>query len=250
MMAYAQAIAHMLNLQLIHNQALLNEKYALVITQENIQIKELDHKSRKRTFTQGSLAVDLEKIDTTSPMGRCYKQPLLRSIGLKSGNDLPINVLDTTAGYGQDAWLLASFGCNVTAIERNPIMHVLLHDALERIQDTKPQIAQNLTLIQQDSQHFLQQTIDQQKHYDIVLIDPMFPEKRKTTQRKSMQYARVIVGPDQDQDALLPLALKVATKRVAVKRPTQAPFLNNLKTVMQHQGKGFRFDVYPKAQYT
>ncbi len=246
---YARAVAEMLELELIHNKMLLNSTFALVITQECLEIRELDHQSRKRTFTQGGLSIDLTKIDTVSPMGRCYKQPLLRSIGLKSGNDLPLTVLDCTAGYGQDAWLLASFGCEITTVERQPIMHMLLHDALERIKDIEPAIYQNLTLIHADAKAILQEAIDEGKQYDIVLMDPMFPEKRKATQRKSMQYARVIVGDDEDQDGLIELALRVARRRVSVKRPTQAPFLGGLETGMQHHGKGFRFDVYPMAQF-
>ena len=246
---YARAVSDMLGLELIHNEMLLNSTFAFVITQDCLEIRELDHKSRKRIFTQGALSIDLSKIDTVSPMGRCFKQPLLRSIGLKSGNDLPLTVLDCTAGYGQDAWLLASFGCDVTTVERQPIMHMLFHDALERIRDIEPDIYKHITLIHAEAKEILQEAINEGKQYDIVLMDPMFPEKRKATQRKSMQYARVIVGHDEDQDDLVELALQVASRRVSVKRPTQAPFLGDLETGMQHHGKGFRFDVYPMAQF-
>ncbi len=52
------------------------------------------------------------------------------------------------------------------------------------------------------------------------------------------------VGPDDDADALLPLALALAQKRVVVKRPGYAEFLNLQKPSMSIVGKNNRFDVY------
>ena len=42
-------------------------------------------------------------------------------------------------------------------------------------------------------------------------------------------------------------ALRIATKRVVVKRPDYAPPLADRKPTMQIKGKKHRFDVYVKA---
>ena len=81
---------------------------------------------------------------------------------------------------------------------------------------------------------------------DVVLLDPMFPAKRKPDAKppKAMQALAAVVGADDDADALLVPALGVATQRVIVKRPRQAPPLAGLKPAWTIEGKLLRFDVY------
>ena len=56
-------------------------------------------------------------------------QMIARAVGIKNG--VSLNVLDATAGLGKDAFVLASLGCHVTLLEREPIIHVLLEDAIK-----------------------------------------------------------------------------------------------------------------------
>jgi len=79
---------------------------------------------------------------------------------------------------------------------------------------------------------------------DVVYLDPMFSSKRKTAERKPLQFLRCIVGEDQTGEQLLQLALKVARKRVVVKRPSKAAPLGQ-PPVCSHHGTGVRYDVYP-----
>ncbi|MGB0184582.1 MAG: class I SAM-dependent methyltransferase, partial [Opitutales bacterium] len=46
---------------------------------------------------------------------------IAKAVGLK-GQSKP-TVLDCTAGLGMDAYVLAALGCEVTLLERNPIVH-------------------------------------------------------------------------------------------------------------------------------
>jgi len=81
---------------------------------------------------------------------------------------------------------------------------------------------------------------------DVVYLDPMFPEKRKTAAvKKDMAAFHTLVGSDDDADALLPLALQAARYRVVVKRPRHAPHLDNCKPGMVLEGESTRFDIYP-----
>ena len=55
---------------------------------------------------------------------------LLRAAGARHGQTP--DVIDTTAGLGRDAWLLAALGCRVTLVERHPAVAALLADGLKR----------------------------------------------------------------------------------------------------------------------
>src|SRR5581483_4598494 len=58
-------------------------------------------------------------------------QAVAKAVGLKTYG-LPLTIIDATAGLGQDAFVLACLGCQVTLIERNPAIADLLADALQR----------------------------------------------------------------------------------------------------------------------
>jgi len=77
-------------------------------------------------------ACDLTAIDTSSGPGRSLGQPLLKAVGIKRRDGYRPRVLDATAGLGEDAWVLASAGCEVRALERNRITSALLEDGLRR----------------------------------------------------------------------------------------------------------------------
>jgi 16S rRNA (guanine1516-N2)-methyltransferase len=53
-----------------------------------------------------------------------------------------------------------------------------------------------------------------------------------------------VVGQDEDADALLNIALTIATNRVVVKRPASADFLAKLKPHTSIKTKKHRFDIY------
>ena len=58
------------------------------------------------------------------------KEAIARAMGLKSHTS-PL-ILDTTAGLGRDSFLLASLGFQVQMLERSPIIHALLKNAIVR----------------------------------------------------------------------------------------------------------------------
>lgn len=197
------------------------------------------------------VCADLTKIDTTSPAGRSLKSPLFKAVGVKSGAARP-RVLDATAGLGEDTWLLAAAGCTVTAVERQPIIHTLLQDALRRARVTAPDVTDRITLRPRGDAADTLIRADPADEFDVVLIDPMFPgaQKRKTAERKPLRVLRWLAGDDADADKLWDLARCAASRRVVVKRPRHAPPLAGQKPAAAHAGKGFRFDVYPAAART
>ncbi|WP_457998882.1 class I SAM-dependent methyltransferase, partial [Klebsiella michiganensis] len=57
-------------------------------------------------------------------------EAVAKAVGIK-GDYLP-DVVDATAGLGRDAFVLASVGCRVRMLERNPVVAALLDDGLAR----------------------------------------------------------------------------------------------------------------------
>ncbi len=173
-------------------------------------------------------------------------QAIAKAVGLNKGA-IP-TVLDATAGLGRDAFVLASMGCKVVLQERNPIVAALLYDGLERAyQDAEiGEWVKDCMRLEYGSSHDL--LTQAQWQPDVVYLDPMFPHRDKSAQvKKEMRVFQHLVGDDPDADGLLPNALKLASKRVVVKRPDYAGFLNDKTPSMQIKTKKNRFDVYVNA---
>lgn len=172
-------------------------------------------------------------------------QPIAKAIGIKKYG-LPLSVIDATAGLGQDAFVLASLGCKVIMIERSPQVAELLTDALLRGSQTEEikNIINNMQLITGNSVEILN-NLPASEYPDIVYLDPMFPERTKSALvKKDIRALKDLVGEDLDADLLLTAALRVAKRRVVVKRPKIAPYLQGLSPKASHVGKANRFDIY------
>ena len=173
-------------------------------------------------------------------------QSIAKAVGLNKGAT-PV-VLDATAGLGRDGFVLASLGCKVILHERHPVVAALLYDGLQRAYNDSEiglWMQQNMSLIF-GSSHTLLAQCDSMP--DVVYLDPMFPHREKSALvKKEMRVFQELVGGDTDADDLLEFAYPLASKRVVVKRPDYAPFLNDKTPSMQIKTKKNRFDVYVKA---
>lgn len=168
-------------------------------------------------------------------------QDIAKAVGLKHG--FSPTVLDATAGLGRDAFVLASLGCKVTLMERNPVVAALLDDGLERAKlniETQA-IAEHMTLVHASS---IEQMAKQAEH-DIVYLDPMYPHKEKSALvKKEMRVFQSLVGEDNDADNLLSPAQTIAKYRVVVKRPNYAEPISGKKPATSIKMKKNRFDIY------
>lgn len=172
-------------------------------------------------------------------------QALARAVGLKHGA-MP-RVLDATAGLGQDGFVLASLGCQVQLLERSPVVAALLRDALQRAgadAEIGAWVRERLSLQQADSCAYLSNLSPQQRP-DVVYLDPMYPERRKSAlTSKELRLLRDLVGDDLDAAQLLEVARCCAGQRVVVKRPRRAPTLDACKADAQILTPHTRFDLY------
>lgn len=212
-----------------------SDKFLLFLDNKNLFLKSKIHKDWLPFTIDFSSKEFLRRKDDKN-------QEILKAIGIKKDQNL--KVLDTTAGLGRDSFILANFGCKITMLERNPIIFLLLQNAIENSKNN-PEIAktiQNMTLINQNSIEYLKNL---KENFDVIYIDPMFPKTNKSRLvKKDMQIFREIVGDDLDSNKLLELALQQNVKRVVVKRMKKAEYLANKKPNFEIMGNTTRFDVY------
>ncbi len=169
-------------------------------------------------------------------------QDIAKAVGLNKG--VKPSVLDATGGLGRDAFVLASLGCNVTMIERSPVVATLLEDGLRRAledRDVSP-IAEQMSLLKGNAIELMKAS---ENKYDVVYLDPMFPHREKSALvKKEMRLFQDLLGDDPDADQLLEPALELAEYRVVVKRPRLAPDLNGQAPTYRLEGKACRYDIY------
>lgn len=193
----------------------------------------------------GAIFVDFTKgaIFHRCHFGNKKNEAIAKAVGIRNGW-FP-NIVDATAGFGRDAFILSSLGCNVCMFEQNPIVAALLYDGLYRAYRDpylKTWITKRLTFMYGSS---LTGLTNISPKPDVIYIDPMYPiRKKKSLVKKEMQLLRFLIGPDNNSDKLLSLARSVATRRVVVKRPKYAPSLAGMAAQAQINTKRHRFDVY------
>lgn len=184
---------------------------------------------------------DLARISLRGGAAEARAMPVVKAVG-----DAPI-VVDATAGLLGDAFLLAAAGRRVVAIERSPIVHALALDGIRRARlDPRigPLIEDRIELILADARHWLSERVGGSAAPDAVVIDPMFPPKRKSSAlpRKEMVMLREVVGADTDAADLLAIARRCARMRVALKRGDDADRIEDPEWTVG--GTTVRYDVW------
>lgn len=179
---------------------------------------------------------------------KCKSKPndltMIKAVGLAKRKEL--RILDTCAGRGQDAALMAAFSGHVLALERNPILFTALQEALDKLSPLRPW-KERLKVEHEDAIHYLQK-LEPADFPDVIYIDPMYPNNQKNPRNKqALRDMRDIIGDDMDSDQLLEYAWGKALERIVVKRPKRAPFLANKAPSYQCKGNSTRFDVYLSA---
>jgi len=169
-------------------------------------------------------------------------QNIAKALGLKGGQRPA--VLDATAGLGKDAFLMASLGCEVSLLERSALVHALLADGLTRSGYYGEEIA---AILGRMNLHFgdLLEFVTDSKQFDVVYLDPMFPERRKSAKvKKDMALLQQLLGHQSDGAELLDSAKRLAKKRVVVKRAKLSPHLGSGNPDIEFKGSSSRYDVY------
>jgi len=237
--AYQPALARWAERLGLQEQA--DADFALQLGAEGLQFAELGAKA------PGAVRVDFVEgaVAHRRLFGGGSGQMIAKAVGVQSG--VRPQVLDATAGLGRDAFVLASLGCNMTLIERQPLIAALLEDGLARARqsaEVAPIVAQ-MRLLQGNAIELLEAWTDAPPQ--VIYLDPMFPHRDKSALvKKEMRLFRPLVGDDLDAPALLAAALTLASHRVVVKRPRKAPCIEGGKPSYVLEGKSSRYDIYTK----
>ncbi|MDO6407826.1 MAG: 16S rRNA (guanine(1516)-N(2))-methyltransferase RsmJ [Pantoea sp.] len=213
---------------------------ALVLTASHLELRKRDEPKLGGIFVDfvsGAMA-------HRRRFGGGRGEAVAKAVGIK-GDYLP-DVVDATAGLGRDAFVLAALGCRVRMLERHPVVAALLEDGLRRGYDDAEiggWLRERLTLLHVVSQQALSEITPAP---DVVYLDPMYPHRQKSAMvKKEMRVFQSLVGADEDADALLEPARRLAKKRIVVKRPDYAPPLAGVVTQSAVVTKSHRFDIYP-----
>jgi 16S rRNA (guanine1516-N2)-methyltransferase len=215
-------------------------QFALQLGEQGLQLVELGPQAPgpvRVDFVEGAVA-------HRRLFGGGTGQMIAKAVGVQPG--VRPRVLDATAGLGRDGFVLASLGCSVTLIERQPLIAALLEDGLARAaadRDVGPIVAR-MRLLTGNAIELMKAW--QGEPPQVIYLDPMFPHRDKSALvKKEMRLFRPFVGDDLDAPALLQAALALASHRVVVKRPRKAPIIDGGKPGYALEGKSSRYDIYP-----
>ena len=179
-------------------------------------------------------------------------------------------VLDATAGFGHDSLILASTGAQVTMLEQDPLMALLLiyEQQLMTQQKNWQKLMSRLHILCEDSAQYMSANgvndttvngqVAKSNAFDVIYLDPMFPENsyqdtstgKGAKVGKHMQALHLIASPPDkvEEQKLLSLALDTVVEggRVVVKRPVTAPPFAEVSADESWQNAVLRFDGYFK----
>ncbi len=194
-------------------------------------------------WTKGSLAY-------RRVHGGGKNQAIAKAVGLNH-YPLPLRIIDATAGWGRDAFVLASLGCTLHLVEQSTIMGALLADGLKRASED-PNIGSWVRLIKLSiaKAEDVLNDLEAQDYPEVIYLDPMFPESEGSALHTlRMRVLREIVREDvSSSDGLLALARSKALKRVVVKRPQEAEPLEDQTPDFAIHSVSYRYDVYLSAK--
>ena len=151
------------------------------------------------------------------------------------------SILDCTAGLGRDSFTLASNGFNVTMIEKNPIIVLLLKNGLQRfIGKTKNQ--NKLSLLYGDSYDYLSLY---NGRFDYIYIDFMFNKiKRKSLSSKNDETLKLLADDKENRFRLLEIARKKCKFKVIVKGSRNLSSIPSLNPNYSINTKLLRYDIF------
>ncbi len=247
----------------------LNQKRLQQLSTDSAQaIVLLDNKNQLSLLVDGlSVAPEWDKLQRRVVSAGRKSELLLQAAKITTDSQ----VIDATAGFGHDSLILASTGAQVTMLEQQPIMALLLLAEQQRMsrEPNWQKLMARLNIINTDALSYfayLQDvTVDARdtainKSADVIYLDPMFPmdsyQNSKTGKgakvNKQMQALHQLAAPPtvEQEQQLLQSAQAVIKNgeqqsgRVIIKRPQQAPLFANQAADESWHNTALRFDGY------
>lgn len=216
------------------------EQYNLKLADRGLVLIQTDEGLR---LSSGELSI---MADFRDMLPRLKKSNLEREMLVKAarikGQPMPQSLVDATAGFGEDSLILAAAGFDVRLYEFDEVIALLLQDCMERAMEI-PELKEavgRMTLVCGDST-IAMKSLDYKP--DIVLLDPMFPERQKSALiKKKFQLLQKLENPCSNEEQLLEAAIASEPKRIVIKRPLKGPYLADKKPSYSLDGKAIRYD--------
>ena len=244
----------------------LNQKRLQQLSTDSAQaIVLLDNKNQLSLLVDGlSVAPEWDKLQRRVVSAGRKSELLLQAAKITTDSQ----VIDATAGFGHDSLILASTGAQVTMLEQQPIMALLLLAEQQRMsqQPNWQKLMSRLHIINIDALEFFdhyQPSLAANTHsnaVNVIYLDPMFPEDSYQDSKtgkgakvnKQMQALHQLAAPptvEQEQQLLqsaqaIIKANSQQSGRVIVKRPVQAPLFANQAADESWHNAALRFDGY------
>ena len=234
----AEKLAHQLNISLCRGPA--------------EDLKKEDPAELILRFHSGGLSLTGDGLemqgDLSRMLPRLKKGNLEREFLVKASRikHLPENpwAVDATAGMGEDSLLLAAAGYRVTLYECNPVIAALLKDSLARA-SALPELKDIVARMEVREEDSIRAMAGLEIPPDLILLDPMFPERRKSALiKKKFQLLQRLESPCADEEEMLGAALGAVPRRLVIKRPLKGPYLAGRKPDYSIMGKAIRYDCF------
>ena len=116
-------------------------------------------------------------------------------------------ILDMSCGWGKDSLTMASLGANVTSIEINPLVAIL-------VQYAKAKLDYSWTLFIDNSINYIKEN----KNFNIIYLDPMFPPK-KNLSSKNLQILSLLCNQKLSIESMLENVLANTSSKTVIKLP-------------------------------
>lgn len=223
----------------------------------------LDSKDKLSWLSDGlSVAPEWDKLQRRVVSAGRKSELLLQAAKIASES----TVIDATAGFGHDSLILASTGAQVTMLEQQPLMALLLLAEQRRMRSLPnwQKLMTRLEIVHTDALSYFATLIadgmDKVSAVDVVYLDPMFPEDSYQDSKtgkgakvgKHMQALHQLARPPTaaEELTLLQQAQIVVSQsaeqrgRVIVKRPQLAPVFAHQPPDESWHNEAVRFDGY------
>ncbi len=172
---------------------------------------------------------------------------LVKASRMKHPEEHPVAV-DATAGMGEDSLLLAAAGYQVVLYELNPVIAAMLKDSLRRASSV-PELKEAVSRMHVREGDSIEGLSGLDTPPDLVLLDPMFPERKKSGLiKKKFQLLQKLERPCSDEEKLFDAAWNAGPRRLVIKRPLKGPYLAGVKPDYSISGKAIRYDCFVNLQ--
>jgi len=173
-----------------------------------------------------------------------YKEELLVKILKKYNNKT--NIIDTTAGFGKDAIIIASAGYKINIIEKNPIIIYILKKKMnfEYKYILKKNKIKNIKIIYGDARKILYK-LKKDKYPDIIYIDPFFLKLKNSAIEKTYMFIlkKISKSHINTTNELIKISEKRCKKIIIIKSHIKSKLLLDNPTY-QIFGSRIKFDIY------